>query len=491
MTRAERVERADNVGHGFTPPKRGAGYALAVVQSSTFGRKTLTLTLTEPERTQRVEVSDLWVKTLGACKYESPVTARLGARVMHTVGEADRVLLYDQTAKLTGDLMPFEHPSFELAGPRNRIFFEPASLRAGIVTCGGLCPGINNVVRGLVLELTHAYGCKEIFGFRYGFEGMVERHDRAPVRLVPEAVADIHQHGGTVLGTSRGQQDPGEMVDTLEKLGIGVLFVIGGDGTLKGAMAIVAEVERRKLPIAVVGVPKTIDNDIHFIDRSFGFESAFSAGVEVIRSAHVEAKGARNGVGLVKLMGRHSGFIACHAALASTDVNFVLIPEVRLALEGEGGFLRSLEKRLAERAHAVVVVAEGAGQDLCEAAAGAAGTDASGNVKLKDIGHVLRDRINQHFQQRGTEITLKYIDPSYQIRSVPASPSDSVFCWNLARNAVHAAMAGNTELLIGRWHGRFVHVPMPLATRFRKQVDVGEDLWTSVIEATGQPVSFG
>jgi 6-phosphofructokinase 1 len=456
-------------------------------------RKTLTLTLTEPERAQRVEIADLAVKTLGPCRFESPLVARLGAGVLHPVGDADRVLLDDQQAKLAKDLLPAsEQPSFELAGPRNRTFFDPAGLRAGIVTCGGLCPGINNVIRGIVLELTHAYGVKEIFGFRYGFEGMVERHDHAPVRLVPSAVADIHQQGGTMLGTSRGSQEPAEMVDTLENMGIRALFVIGGDGTLKGTMKLVAEIERRKLEIAVVGVPKTVDNDIHFIDRSFGFESAFSAAVEVIRSAHVEAKGAKNGIGLVKLMGRHSGFIACHAALASTDVNFVLIPEVRLALDGEAGFLRALERRLADRAHAVVVVAEGAGQDLCEDAAGegAPETDASGNVKLKDIGHVLRERINQHFQRRGTEVTLKYIDPSYQIRSVPASPSDSVFCWNLARNAVHAAMAGNTELLIGRWHGRFVHVPLPLATRYRKQVDVGEDLWMSVIESTGQPISF-
>jgi len=451
-------------------------------------RKTLTLTLTVPERTQRVEVSDLEVKTLGPCRYESPVAARLDAAVMHRVGEADRVLLDDQHSKLVEAPLVAELPSFEVAGPRNRMFFEPGKLRCGIVTCGGLCPGINNVIRGLVLELTHAYGVKDIFGFRYGFEGLVARYDHAPVRLHPEVVADIHQHGGTVLGTSRGGQDAGEMVDALVALGIGALFVVGGDGTLKGAMAIVAEIERRGLPIAVVGVPKTIDNDIHFIDRSFGFESAYAAAVEVIRSAHVEAKGARNGVGLVKLMGRHSGFIACHAALASTDVNFVLIPEVKLALDGERGFLHSLEKRLAERAHAVVVVAEGAGQELFDAEGAA--TDASGNVRLGDIGYVLRDRINQHFQRRGVEITLKYIDPSYQIRSVPASPSDSVFCWNLARNAVHAAMAGNTELLIGRWHGRFVHVPLPLATRFRKQVDVNEDLWMSVIESTGQPFAF-
>jgi 6-phosphofructokinase 1 len=451
-------------------------------------RKTLTLTLTEPERTQKVESIDLHVKTLGACNFASPLSARFDAQVMHPVGATDRVLLEDQKSSLAERAAHgSEAPSFELAGPRDRIFFEPETLRVGIVTCGGLCPGINNVIRGLVLELRHAYGVRDIYGFRYGFEGLTRR-GQPPVRLGPEAVADIHQQGGTMLGTSRGGQDPTEMVETLVALGIRALFVVGGDGTLRGAMKLVAEIERRGLSIAVVGVPKTIDNDIHFIDRSFGFESAFAAAVEVIRSAHAEAKGARNGIGLVKLMGRHSGFIACHAALASTDVNFVLIPEVQFALEGERGFLKALERRLAERAHAVVVVAEGAGQDLCAADGG---TDASGNAKLGDIGYVLRDRINSYFADRRTEITLKYIDPSYQIRSVPASPGDSVFCWNMARNAVHAAMAGNTELLIGRWHGRFVHVPLPLATRFRKQVDVTDDLWMSVIESTGQPVRFG
>jgi 6-phosphofructokinase 1 len=285
------------------------------------------------------------------------------------------------------------------------------------------------------------------------------------------------------------------MVDELERRGIGALFVIGGDGTLRGATKLVAEIERRRLSISVIGIPKTIDNDIHFIDRSFGFESAAAAAAEAIRSAHVEATGANNGIGLVKVMGRHSGFIACHASLACPDANFVLIPEIALRLDGEQGFLRHLERRLEERSHAVIVVAEGAGQELCVAAptpqaAGATATDASGNTRLKDIGLVLRERIVEHFAGRGVEITLKYIDPSYQIRSVPASPSDSVFCWNMARNAVHAAMAGNTEMLVGRWHGRFVHVPFPLATRFRKQVDLDDDLWMSVIESTGQPAAF-
>ena len=450
--------------------------------------------LTVPERTQRVEAGDLEIKILGPCRHESPLMARLGHQALQRVGAAERILLDDRRSmRGAHGADPAQLPAFEAAGPRDRIFFDPAQLRCGIVTCGGLCPGINNVIRGLVLELTHSYGVKDILGFRYGFEGLVARFGHEPVRLGPAWVSEIHEKGGTVLGTSRGSQDPGEMVDTLAALRIGALFVIGGDGTLRAATKIVAEVQRRGLSIAVIGIPKTIDNDIHFIDRSFGFESAFAAAVEAIRSAHVEATGARNGIGLVKLMGRHSGFIACHAALASTDANFVLIPEVPVRLEGEGGFLRSLERRLAERAHAVIVCAEGAGQDLCvdvSSADGRAATDASGNVRLKDIGLVLRDRITRHFQQLGAEITLKYIDPSYQIRSVPAAPGDSVFCWNMARNAVHAAMAGNTEMLIGQWHGRFVHVPLPLATRFRKQVDVNEDLWMSVIEATGQSVNF-
>jgi 6-phosphofructokinase 1 len=459
--------------------------------------------LTVPKRTERVEAADLRIRSLGHCRFDSPLLARLGERALHHVGGADRVLLDDRLSRVVeSDGTATALPAFELAGPRDRMFFDPATLHCGIVTCGGLCPGINNVVRGLVLELTHAYGVKEIWGFRYGFEGLVARHGHQPLRLRPANVESIHEQGGTVLGTSRGSQDAREMVDNLETLGIGALFVIGGDGTLRGATKIVAEIDRRKLAIAVIGIPKTIDNDIHFIDRSFGFESAFSAAAEAIRSAHVEATGARNGIGLVKLMGRHSGFITCHAALACTDANFVLIPEVPVRLDGERGLLRALEQRLALRAHAVIVVAEGAGQELCaettEAPPSRASdpeqtnprTDASGNVRLKDIGLVLRDRINRHFAARGIEITLKYIDPSYQIRSVAASPSDSVFCWNMARNAAHAAMAGNTEMLIGRWHGRFVHVPLPLATRFRKQVDLNEELWMSVIEATGQPVSF-
>jgi 6-phosphofructokinase 1 len=447
--------------------------------------------LTVPERTGRVVADDVEVKILGACRYPSPLRHRLAEAAIHYVGKADRVPLDDRLSKVAeyGDDLS-RAPAFELAGPRDRIFFDTEKLRCGIVTCGGLCPGINNVIRGLVLELSNGYCIRDILGFRYGYAGLVRGVGREPVALSPEAVADIHHEGGTSLGTSRGQQDPRAVVDTLERLGIGVLFVVGGDGTLRGAQTIVAEIDRRGLPIGVVGIPKTIDNDIHFIDRSFGFETAVSAAVDVIRGAHVEATGAMNGIGLVKLMGRHSGFIACHAAIASTDVDVVLIPEVPVVLEGEGGLLDLLERRLKRNSHAVVVVAEGAGQELCLEAPPGSATDASGNIRLRDIGVLLRDRVVEHFRQRRIDITLKYVDPSYHIRSVPASSTDSVYCWNMARNAVHCAMAGNTEVLIGRWHGRFVHVPMPLTTRFRKQVDVHGDLWMAVVESTGQPVRW-
>jgi 6-phosphofructokinase 1 len=436
-----------------------------------------------------ISAADLAIADLGPCRFSSPVAGILGERALHYVGEADRILLDDRLSKLgTHRGLIAEHPAFELAGPRDRIFFDPARMGCAIVTCGGLCPGLNNVVRGLVLELWQSYGVRRILGLRYGYEGLSAQHGHEPMQLDPAAVARIHHQGGTILGSSRGKQDPILAVDRLVALGIDVLFVIGGDGTIRGAMAIAAEIARRKLKIAVIGVPKTIDNDIRFIDRSFGFETAFSEAVTVIQCAHVEALGARNGVGLVKLMGRHSGFIACHAALASTDVNIVLIPEVPFALEGDNGLFGYLERRLPTAGHAVIVVAEGAGQDLFSDSAD--GRDASGNVRLQDIGTFLRDRIIAHFASRSLPLNLKYLDPSYHIRSVPASPSDSVYCWNMARNAVHAAMAGNTAMLIGRWHNRFVHVPMELATRERKEVDPTGDLWMSVCESTGQPVSF-
>ncbi len=436
----------------------------------------------------RLAAADLEIKTLGKPRIESPVAQLLGKQALHFVGGADKILLDNRVSSVKNHPAEEPLPGFELAGPRDCIFFDPSKARCGIVTCGGICPGLNNVVRGLVNELTLAYGVRTIYGFRYGFQGFIARFRHKVMDLTPETVMDINEHGGTILGSSRGEQDPEEIVDCLERMGIGVLFVIGGDGTIRGAMAIARVVKERQLKIAVVGIPKTIDNDIPFIERSFGFETAFTEGGRVIRSAHAEARACHNGVGLVKLMGRHSGFIACHAALAQTDADFVLIPEVPFTLEGPHSFLQALERRLREQGHAVIVVAEGAGQEHIQGEGEE--RDASGNLKLRDIGVLLRQAITGHFRERGQPLNLKYIDPSYEIRSVPASPSDSVYCWSLARNAVHAAMCGNTEMVIGYWQGHFVHVPMGLAASGRKQVDPTGPLWLSVLESTGRPADF-
>lgn len=433
---------------------------------------------------------DLRVKTLGVSRIDSPLLNMLEKKrsSINYADEHDRVFVDTTGSSLQAFGLPVDQiPGLEPAGARRKIYFDPSKTRAGIVTCGGLCPGLNDVIRALVCELTRLYGVQKVYGFGNGFQGFIARFGRPVLELTSSLVDTINENGGTILGSSRGQQDPAEIVDCLDRMGINILFVIGGDGSMRGAMSIIREIEARNLKIAVVGIPKTIDNDIMYIDQSFGFQTAFGEAAKAIRASHVEAKGAPNGVGLVKLMGRHSGFIACYASLAMSDANFVLIPEVRFELDGPRGLLNVLRQRIERRGHAVIVVAEGAGQDLLPQSNG---TDASGNKKLVDIGTFLRDRINEYFQSIPMELNLKYFDPSYIIRSVPANPYDSVFCTRLAHNAVHAAMSGRTEVVVSRLHMRFINVPMPLAIRQRNTVDPDGDLWMTVLESTGQPAEF-
>ncbi len=428
------------------------------------------------------------IESLGPGTLKSPLHRHGPAAVRYRT-ERDRVLADDSLAGFAAAREAGGEPlSFEIAGPREHIFFDPARTTAGIVTCGGLCPGLNDVIKGLVMELYHRYGVQRIFGFRYGYEGLIPSFGHVPMSLRPDKISEIHHFGGTILGSSRGPQDIGAMIDTLEEMSVDLLFVIGGDGTLRGANELAHEIKRRGLRKAVVGIPKTIDNDITHLDKCFGFETAFAEAVKALQCAHVEAVGATNGVGLVKLMGRDSGFIACYASLASSLVNFTLIPEVPFELEGPRGLLEALRYRLAQRHHAVIVVAEGAGQHLLAQAGHT--HDASGNALHGDIGLFLRDRIGAFFAGRKMEATVKFIDPSYTIRSVPASPQDNVFCSRLAQNAVHAAMAGKTAMLVGRWHGSFVHLPLELVTNGRRRVDPRGELWHSVLETTGQPAEL-
>ncbi len=434
---------------------------------------------------------DLTVATLGEPRITSPMAPLLDARrtTEHYVDEHDRVLFDDTLARITARGVPAsELPAMEPCGPRRKIYFDPAKTRAAIVTCGGLCPGLNDVIAGLVRTLTYHYRVRRVVGIRNGYQGFCADYGHDVVDLTPESVRDIATDGGTVLGTSRGPQDPEEIVDCLERLHVNILFVVGGDGSMRGAMEVAAMIAERGLRISVVGIPKTIDNDIPYIDQSFGFQTAFSLASDAIRAAQVEAKSTANGIGLVKLMGRHSGFIACYAALARSGADVVLIPEVPFTLDGADGLLAHLRRRVSERGHAVVVAAEGAGQELL---GNVEGRDASGNAKLQDIGPYLRRRIGDHFSDAGVETSIRYIDPSYAIRSVPANPYDSVYCVRLSQAAVHAAMSGRTEMVVGRYRRRFVHIPMAAAVSRRNQVDPHGDLWLAVLESTQQPVHFG
>ncbi|WP_243360467.1 ATP-dependent 6-phosphofructokinase [Fundidesulfovibrio terrae] len=370
----------------------------------------------------------------------------------------------------------------EQAGPRSHIYFDPPKTKCAVVTCGGLCPGINDVIRSIVMEAHHGYKVSSVLGVRYGLAGFIPKNDPDVVDLTPSYVADIHEFGGTVLGTSRGPQDPQDVVDALERLNVGVLFMLGGVGTMRAARAIHEVIARRSLRIAIVCIPKTVDNDIHYVSRTFGFDTAVEKAIEAIRCAHIEALGVPYGIGVVKLMGRESGFIAAAAALSIKEVNFVLVPEQAFVLDGPGGFLPELESRLRRRGHAVVAVAEGAGQHLLPQSGL---TDASGNTVLGDICGLLLSRIKSHFKDV-LPVTVKYIDPSYIIRSVPAGAADRAHCNMLGAMAVHAGMAGKTGLMVSPLHEVPAHIPLPLVTAGRRQMDLQSSFWQQVMDSTGQ-----
>ena len=427
------------------------------------------------------------VKSPGDSSMNIPVlgAARLPSPLKHWVDESERV---PETILRTVDARPEDGLFFELAGAREHLFFNPPDTRAGIVTCGGLCPGLNDVIRSLFLELHHAYGVKEVLGFRWGYQGLDPEHGVEPLILTPELVDGIHLQGGTILGTSRGPVDKARAVENLIRRRVNILFAIGGDGTQRGALALFEEAQRRGYMLSVVGIPKTIDNDVSFVARSFGFLTAVHEAATVLQRAHTEARSVQNGIALVKLMGRHAGFLTAEATVASQDVNFTLIPEVPFRLDGECGFLSSLERRIMNRGHAVIAVAEGAGQELL----GNAGKerDASGNIKLSDIGLFLHKQIGEWFQARKIPVVMRYFDPSYLVRSSPDNAEDTILCDAFARHAAHAAMAGKTGLVIGYLHDRFIHVPITLLASQQKRLDPDGPAWSAVLSATGQPHHF-
>lgn len=427
-----------------------------------------------------VSPQDTRIPTLGRARHGSPLN------VVRFVDARDDVFVDVYRRGHGRDAMGRRRGAavFEHAGPRRQIYFDPARTRCAVVTCGGLCPGINNVIRAIVMEAHWQYGVPCILGVRYGLRGFIPAYGYEPMELTPDVVTHIHEFGGTVLGTSRGPQDSGAILDALQSWGVNVLFMIGGDGTMHAATKIIAEATRRKAKIAVVGVPKTIDNDINFVARTFGFNTAVAKACEAVGCAHIEALGAFNGVGVVKVMGRNAGYIAAESTLASRDVNFVLVPEAEFDLEGPHGFLEALRVRLNAKHHAVVVVAEGAGQRYV---AGSGAMDASGNRKLGDIGVFLAEAIKGYLTAVGMSHTVKYIDPSYIVRSVPADSGDGVYCGLLGAHSVHAAMSGRTGCMVGQWNGRYVYIPISLAIREKRCIDIHSNYWRHVLESTGQP----
>jgi len=430
------------------------------------------------------EAYDFTIQTLGEPTLSSPLN------VSYYASDDKRILFNNYLLHYADFKAPDGLPlSVEVAGPREKIFFDPSKAKAAIVTCGGLCPGINDVIRAIFMELYYRYGVKNVIGIKYGFQGLIPRFRHEIKELTPEMVKDIHTLGGSILASSRGRQDMDEMVNALKRMNVDIFFCIGGDGAMRATECITEEITRRNLNIAVVGIPKTIDNDLNLIQRTFGFDTAISEAVKAIQCAHVEATGAPNGIGLVKIMGRQSGHIAACASLARSDVNFVLIPEVPFDLEGERGLLKVLERRLKDRGHCVILVAEGAGQELIGKGDGTVETDASGNPKLLDIGQFLKEKINEYFQKAGMEINLKYIDPSYTIRSVPANSNDSIYCGALGQYAVHAAMAGKTGMLVGLMKDEYVHLPLRMVGSGAR-MDPEGNIWMRVLEATGQPPSM-
>jgi 6-phosphofructokinase 1 len=419
------------------------------------------------------------VFNLGECRYESPL------RIPQFIEEGSGILYDVRLEDLQSSLRAKkEIVAFENAGPRKRIYFNPSETTAAIVTCGGICPGINDVIKSLVVELIDQYGVKRVLGIRYGYEGLIPDYGHRPMELTPLSVSTITHRGGTLLGTSRGLQDPERMVDTLVQNNIDILFTIGGDGTLRGAAAIFDVIRKRDLKISVIGIPKTIDNDIDLIDRTFGFETAVAEATKAVQSAYAEATSFRNGIGLVRVMGRDSGFIAAFAALASNVADFVLVPEVPFVLRGESGLLNRIHAKFTEKRYAVIVVAEGAGQEFF-GGGGAVGSQTV-NREFGNIGHLLKDEISGYFRELDVPINMKYIDPSYIIRSVEASADDAVFCLMLAQNAVHGGMSGKSGIMVGKWNSFFTFVPIGLAVRKRKRIDPNGYLWSIVREATGQ-----
>ncbi|KAI5411720.1 ATP-dependent 6-phosphofructokinase 3, variant 3 [Lathyrus oleraceus] len=343
---------------------------------------------------------------------------------------------------------------FRRAGPAQKVYFDSKEVYACIVTCGGLCPGLNTVIRELVCGLYHMYGVHKVLGIEGGYRGFYSRNT---IPLTPKIVNDIHKRGGTILKTSYGGHDTSKIVDSIQDRGINQVYILGGFGTQNEAAMIFEEIRRRGLKVAVVGIPKTIDNDIPVIDKSIGFDTAVEEAQRAINSAHVEAESAENGIGVVKLMGHCSGFIAMYATFASRDVDCCLIPESPFYLEGPGGVLEFIEKRLREQGHMVIVIAEGAGQELILPSdkSNKNRPDAASDDLFHDVSLWLSLKIKDHFaRSKKMAINLKYIVMRFTVGPV---------------------------------NGRNCYIPFHLINEGQKRVVITDRMWARLLSSTHQP----
>uniref|UniRef100_A0A7S1RYX3 Phosphofructokinase domain-containing protein n=1 Tax=Alexandrium catenella TaxID=2925 RepID=A0A7S1RYX3_ALECA len=361
------------------------------------------------------------------------------------------------------------------------IWWDPSEVRAAVVTCGGLCPGLNSIIREVTNTLWHQYDVRHIYGIQAGYNGLSNPEKHKPIQLSPDKVRDIHMKGGSILKAGRGGFNPEQICDRLERLGINMVFTVGGDGTQHASHLLYEEAKRRNLDISIVGLPKSIDNDILFFDKTFGFDSAVSTAADIMRNGWVEATSCDKGVGIVKLMGRDAGFVAMHAALASTIVDLVMIPEVNVKLED---VIEHIDSTLARKNFMLIAIAEGAGQEFVATGE----KDATGHTKYGDIGTFLRDEINAHLKKSGGRSF--YIDPSYIIRSCPIRPNDHIYCSRLARDAVHCAMRGYTGVCVGPIHNIIVIMPSELIASGKRRVKLTSSAWQSCVQSCNMPLSL-
>lgn len=271
-------------------------------------------------------------------------------------------------------------------------------MKIGILTGGGDCPGLNAVIRGIVESSPEEV---EVIGIMHGWQGLVDG-DYTP--LTDDDVEGIHIIGGTILGTSRTnpfntEEQRKKLEENIKKLELDAVIAIGGDDTLTVAAKLAS------LGYNVIGVPKTIDNDVSNTDYTFGYHTAVNVGADAIDRLHSTAK-SHNRIILVELMGRDAGWITLEAGLAA-GAHLILIPEYPMTLDE---ILKYVNKRMKEKNYMVIAVAEGFKPVELENIIGdKSEIDAFGHIRLGGIAHYLSEIINDKTEYDTRSVVLGHL----------------------------------------------------------------------------------